>query len=118
MPLKLSRAAPAFDRVGGSEESFNPDTYQSFEDKAFLTKMYLSVPTFVDGRCLDRYRCRSDSMWHSIRGTKLKNWNVASIFAGLDDICVSKASAIESYGKPFVGSLGHIGFHFQLRQHG
>lgn len=62
----------AFDRVGGSEESFNPDTYQSFEDKAFLTKMYLTVPTFVDGRCLDRYRCRSDSMWHSIRGTKIE----------------------------------------------
>jgi glycosyltransferase involved in cell wall biosynthesis len=69
-PSSFLMRRTAFDHVGGSEESFNPDTYQSFEDKAFLTKMYLSVPTFVDGRCLDRYRCRSDSMWHSIKGTR------------------------------------------------
>ena len=71
-PSSFFMRRSAFDRVGGSEESFNPGTYQSFEDKAFLTKMYLSVPTFVDGSCLDRYRCRSNSMWHSVRGTKLE----------------------------------------------
>lgn len=59
----------AFDFVGGSVESFNPNTYQLFEDKAFLTKIYLSAPTFVGDRCLDRYRCHRDSMWHRVKGT-------------------------------------------------
>lgn len=52
----------AFDRVGGFAEDFNPSTYQSYEDIAFLTKIYLCVPVFVSGACLDRNRCSQFSM--------------------------------------------------------
>jgi glycosyltransferase involved in cell wall biosynthesis len=43
--------------VGGFEESF-PGL---FEDQAFLTKMYLAVPTFVSKTCVSSYRQHSGS---------------------------------------------------------
>lgn len=52
----------AFERVGGFDESFNPSTYQYYEDVAFLSKLYLSVPIYVSGACLDRNRCSRFSM--------------------------------------------------------
>jgi glycosyltransferase involved in cell wall biosynthesis len=45
--------------LGGFEESFN--RYQSFEDQAFLAKLYLSAPVYVSNRCWDRYRVHADS---------------------------------------------------------
>jgi glycosyltransferase involved in cell wall biosynthesis len=59
----------AFDRVGGFVESFNPTTYQLYEDTAFLTKLYLHEPVFVSDLCSDRYRCHSLSIWHRMKGT-------------------------------------------------
>ena len=58
----------AFDCVGGFDECFGPETFQLFEDIAFLSKIYLAFPVFVSARCLDRYRCHSTSMWHSAQG--------------------------------------------------
>jgi glycosyltransferase involved in cell wall biosynthesis len=52
----------AFERAGGFDEKFNPSTFQYFEDVAFLTKMYLHVPIYVSGACLDRNRCSQFSM--------------------------------------------------------
>lgn len=60
----------AFDRVGGFVESFNPSTYQLYEDVAFLAKIYLHVPVFASESCADRYRCHSNSIWHRVTGTK------------------------------------------------
>jgi glycosyltransferase involved in cell wall biosynthesis len=45
--------------LGAFEESFN--RYQSFEDQAFLAKLYLSAPVYVSNRCWDRYRVHADS---------------------------------------------------------
>ncbi len=59
----------AFDRVKGFVESFNPSTYQIFEDTAFLAKIYLDVPVFVSDLCWDRYRCNPMSLWHDVKGT-------------------------------------------------
>lgn len=59
----------AFDKVGGFAEEFNPSSFQLYEDTAFLTKLYLSVPVFVTDVCTDRYRCRADSVWHCVKGT-------------------------------------------------
>lgn len=53
----------AFDRVGGFEECFNPETYQVVEDTAFLTKIYCTTPVFVAGICWDRYRRHDRSVW-------------------------------------------------------
>lgn len=52
----------AFECTGGFDEEFNPSTFQYFEDVAFLVKMYLHVPTYVSGNCLDRNRCNRFSM--------------------------------------------------------
>lgn len=52
----------AFERVGGFDEEFNPATFQHFEDGAFLVKMYLRVPIYVSGACLDKNRCNRFSM--------------------------------------------------------
>lgn len=62
----------AFDRVGGFDECFNPQTYQLYEDIAFLAKIYLSVPVFVSDSCLDRYRCHPFSMWHRAKDTNIE----------------------------------------------
>ena len=62
----------AFDCVGGFEECFNTTTYQLYEDMAFLAKIYLAVPVYVSGLCLDRYRCHPLSMWHSSMGTNVE----------------------------------------------
>ena len=59
----------AFELVGGFVESFNPRTFQLFEDTAFLSKVYLTVPVFVTNRCSDRYRCHPLSIWHRTIGT-------------------------------------------------
>jgi glycosyltransferase involved in cell wall biosynthesis len=59
----------SFDCVGGFVESFNPGTYQLYEDTAFLTKLYLKVPVFISDRCSDRYRCHPLSIWHRTKGT-------------------------------------------------
>jgi len=52
----------AFERIGGFDECFNPSTYQIYEDVAFLAKVYLNVPIFVSGVCLDKNRCSRFSM--------------------------------------------------------
>lgn len=59
----------AFDHVGGFVESFNPGTYQLYEDTAFLTEIYLNVPVFVSDKCTDRYRCHPNSIWHRVKHT-------------------------------------------------
>ena len=59
----------AFDQIGGFVECFNPNTYQLYEDVAFLAKIYLNVPVIVSGRCTDRYRCHPSSIWHRVKGT-------------------------------------------------
>ena len=59
----------AFDKVDGFVEEFSPNTFQLYEDTAFLTKLYLAVPVFVSDVCTDRYRCRRDSIWHRLKGT-------------------------------------------------
>jgi len=62
----------AFDCVDGFEECFNTTTHQLYEDMAFLAKIYLAVPVYVSGLCLDRYRCHPLSMWHSAKGTNIE----------------------------------------------
>jgi glycosyltransferase involved in cell wall biosynthesis/CelD/BcsL family acetyltransferase involved in cellulose biosynthesis len=52
----------AFERIGGFDEGFNPSTYQMYEDVAFLAKVYLHIPIFVSGACLDKNRCNRFSM--------------------------------------------------------
>jgi glycosyltransferase involved in cell wall biosynthesis len=59
----------AFDRIGGFVESFNPTTYQLYEDTAFLAKIYLNVPVFVSETCTDRYRCHPASISSRVTGT-------------------------------------------------
>jgi glycosyltransferase involved in cell wall biosynthesis len=50
-----------FCKLGGFEEPF--DRYQAtFEDQAFLAKIYLSSPVYVASRCWDRYRIHPDSL--------------------------------------------------------
>jgi glycosyltransferase involved in cell wall biosynthesis len=56
--LIVSRAV--YDRVGGFEESFG-GIYQMYEDQAFLSKVYRSVPVYVSGRCWTRYRQHVDA---------------------------------------------------------
>lgn len=58
-----------FERVGGFVESFNPSTYQLYEDTAFLAKIYTHVPVFVTGVCTDKYRCHPDSISSRVTGT-------------------------------------------------
>ena len=62
----------AFDRVGGFDECFHPETYQLYEDIAFLAKICLSSPVFVSDVCLDRYRCHPFSMWHRAKDTNIE----------------------------------------------
>ncbi|MGO8760261.1 MAG: glycosyltransferase family 2 protein [Terracidiphilus sp.] len=52
----------ALERVGGFDESFNPSTFQYYEDVALLSKIYLHVPVFVSSACLDKNRCSRFSM--------------------------------------------------------
>jgi glycosyltransferase involved in cell wall biosynthesis len=61
-PCSFLLRRSAFERAGGFDENFNPSTFQYFEDVAFLTKMYLHVPIYVSGACLDRNRCSQFSM--------------------------------------------------------
>jgi glycosyltransferase involved in cell wall biosynthesis len=61
-PSSFFMRRSAFAAVGGFEESFNAETFQMYEDIAFLSKVYLTVPVFVADSCLDRYRCHPDSM--------------------------------------------------------
>jgi glycosyltransferase involved in cell wall biosynthesis len=68
-PSSFLMRRSAFDRVGGFVEDFNPNTFQVFEDIAFLSKIYLDVPVFVSDACWDKYRCSSSSMWHSAKAT-------------------------------------------------
>lgn len=58
----------AFESIGGFDECFNPQTYQMYEDVAFLAKAYLSIPVFVSNNCLDKNRCSRFSMTHSLAG--------------------------------------------------
>jgi glycosyltransferase involved in cell wall biosynthesis len=62
----------AFDAVEGFVEFFNPDTFQLYEDIAFLSKIYLYGPVFVSSLCMDRYRCHAGSIWHRTKGTYLE----------------------------------------------
>lgn len=55
----------AFNQAGGFDESFNPSTFQIYEDIAFFSAIFLRFPVFVHNRALERYRCSPDSMWHS-----------------------------------------------------
>lgn len=48
-----------FCKLGGFEETFN--RYASFEDQAFLAKLYTSAPVYVSSQCWDRYRVHADS---------------------------------------------------------
>lgn len=59
----------AFESVGGFVEEFSPLTYQLYEDTAFLSRVYLNLPVFVTDLCTDRYRCRTDSIWHRLKDT-------------------------------------------------
>lgn len=68
-PSSLLVRRKAFERVGKWVEEFRPETYQLYEDTAFLSKLYLGFPVFVTARCLDRYRCHRTSIWHRTMGT-------------------------------------------------
>ncbi len=68
----------AFEQAGGFDEEFNPSTYQYFEDVAFLSKLYLHVPIYVSGACLDRNRCSSFSM--SRQAATVRNFEAARRF--------------------------------------
>jgi glycosyltransferase involved in cell wall biosynthesis len=68
----------AFERAGGFDEAFNPSTYQYFEDVAFLAKMYLHVPIYVSGDCLDRNRCNQFSM--SRQASTVRNFEASRRF--------------------------------------
>jgi glycosyltransferase involved in cell wall biosynthesis len=47
--------------VGGFEDIFN-GIYATYEDQAFLAKLYLTLPIFVSNQCWDKYRLHSDSL--------------------------------------------------------
>jgi glycosyltransferase involved in cell wall biosynthesis len=47
--------------VGGFEEAFT-GFYATYEDQAFLAKMYLNVPIFISNQCWDKYRLHSGSL--------------------------------------------------------
>lgn len=49
------------DEVGGWEDSFRT----SFEDQAFLVKVYMRTPAFITSECLDLYRQRPGSTMQS-----------------------------------------------------
>ena len=100
----------AFRLVGGFVESFNPDTYQLYEDTAFLTKIYLNVPVFVGESCLDRYRCARHPCGIASREPTAKNWRGVSTLVGCGNICSSKASSIRRFGARFAGLAGRTGF--------
>lgn len=68
----------AFERVVGFDEEFNPATFQHFEDGAFLVKMYLHVPVYVSGACLDRNRCNQYSMTR--QASAVRNFEAARRF--------------------------------------
>lgn len=52
----------AFEQIGGFEEHFSPNTYQLYDDIAFLAKVYLEIPVYVGASCLERNRCNRFSM--------------------------------------------------------
>lgn len=58
-PSNLLIDRELFCKLGGFEECF--DRHQSFEDQAFLAKLYLATSVYVSSRCWDRYRIHSDS---------------------------------------------------------
>jgi glycosyltransferase involved in cell wall biosynthesis len=58
----------AFNKVGGFPEEFRPDTYQLYEDSAFLSKVYLNSPVFVTRHTTEKYRCHPDSIWFRTQG--------------------------------------------------
>jgi len=47
--------------LGGFDETFT-GMYATYEDQAFLSKVYLKTPVFVSGSCWDRYRVHPMSM--------------------------------------------------------
>jgi glycosyltransferase involved in cell wall biosynthesis len=53
----------AFKLVGGFDESFNPGTFQLYEDVAFFAKLALTVPIYVSSACWERYRVSPRSGW-------------------------------------------------------
>jgi glycosyltransferase involved in cell wall biosynthesis len=68
-PSSLLVRHGVFERIQGFVEAFNPRTCQLYEDTAFLTKLYLEVPVYVTTLCSDRYRCHSESIWHTTKGS-------------------------------------------------
>ena len=71
-PSSFVMRREAFAAIGGFVEEFCPATRQLYEDTAFLSKAYLKIPVYVGGRCLERYRCDSKSIWHRSRGTSIE----------------------------------------------
>lgn len=53
------------ERIGGFEEAFRG----SYEDHAFVVKVYLKEPVFVAGECWDRYRQHPDSCFAVMQRT-------------------------------------------------
>ena len=49
-----------FDDIGNFEEIFRG----MFEDRAFFCKLYLKVPVFVTGECLEKYRRHSNASYY------------------------------------------------------
>jgi glycosyltransferase involved in cell wall biosynthesis len=62
----------AFEKVGGFPEEFGPETYQLYEDTAFLSKMYLNFPIFVTRSAMEKYRCHPNSIWFRTQGTTVE----------------------------------------------
>lgn len=58
----------AFELIGGFVQTFNPGTFQLYEDSAFLSKLYLRTPVYITSVCTDRYRCHPDSIWSRTQG--------------------------------------------------
>lgn len=74
----------AFDLVGGFVEAFNPDSCQLYEDTAFLSKLYLTVPVYVTDACTDRYRCHRESIWFRTQATTREERERKFFFRWLD----------------------------------
>lgn len=68
-PSSLLIRQSVFKAIGGFVEDFNPQTFQLYEDTAFLTKVYLHAPVLISDCCTDRYRCHPQSIWQRTKGT-------------------------------------------------
>lgn len=62
----------AFERIGGFDEYFGPRTSALYDDIAFVAKLYLSVPIYVSGACLDKNRCNQFSMTRQAAAVKFE----------------------------------------------